>query len=83
MTDQRNHKTRTVNRAYANQAGAVFSNLWDGKVRMGLQASTLWQDFWGVEMILKRKKHGRVGQESRLAKRVAPGIYRPRKPWST
>ena len=27
MTNQRNHKTRTVNRAYANQAGAVFSNL--------------------------------------------------------
>ena len=42
MTEQRNHKTRTVNRAYANQAGAVFANLWDGKVRMGLQASTLW-----------------------------------------
>jgi hypothetical protein len=27
MTDQRNHKTRTVNRAYANQVGAMFSNL--------------------------------------------------------
>jgi len=80
MTDQRNHKTRTVNRAYANQAGAVFANLWDGKVRMGLQASTLWQDFWGVETILKQKKRGRVEQESRLTKRVAVGIYRPRKP---
>jgi hypothetical protein len=45
ITNQRNHKTRTVNRAYTNQAGAVFSNLWDGKVRMGLQALTLWQDF--------------------------------------
>jgi hypothetical protein len=83
MTDQRNHKTRTVNRAYANQAGAVFSNLWDGKVRMGLQASTLWQDFWGVETVLKRKKRGRTEQESRLTKRVAKGIYRPRKPWSS
>lgn len=83
MTDQRNHKTRTVNRAYANQAGAVFANLWDGKVRMGLQASTLWQDFWGVEIILKQKKRRRVKQESRLVKRVAIGIYRPRKPWST
>ncbi|KAM0720756.1 hypothetical protein Q7P37_004893 [Cladosporium fusiforme] len=82
MTDQRNHKTRTVNRAYANQAGAVFSNLWDGKVRMGLQASKLWQDFWGVETILKQKKRGRTEQECRLAKRVAKGIYRPRKPWS-
>jgi superfamily II DNA helicase RecQ len=83
MTDQRNHKTRTVNRAYANQAGAVFSNLWDGKVRMGLQASTLWQDFWGIETVLKRKKRGRTEQESRLTKRVAKGIYRPRKPWSS
>jgi superfamily II DNA helicase RecQ len=50
---------------------------------MGLQASTLWQDFWGVEMILKQKKRGRAEQESRLVKRVAMGIYRPRKPWST
>jgi superfamily II DNA helicase RecQ len=83
MTDQRNHKTQTVNRAYANQTGAVFSNLWDGKVRKGLQASTLWQDFWGVGTVLKRKKRGRVEQESRLVKRVAMGIYRPRKPWST
>ncbi|KAM0710533.1 hypothetical protein Q7P35_002203 [Cladosporium inversicolor] len=83
MTDQRNHKTRTVNRAYANQAGAVFSNLWDGKVRMGLQASTLWQDFWGVETVLKRKKRGRTEQDSRLTKRVAKGIYCSRKPWSS
>ena len=83
MTNQRNHKTRTVNRAYANQTGAVFAKLWDGEVRMGLQASTLWQGFWGVEMILEQKKRGRVEQESRLTKRVAMGIYCPRKPWST
>jgi superfamily II DNA helicase RecQ len=83
MTNQRNHKTRTVNRAYANQTGAVFSNLWDGKVRMGLQASTLWQDFWGVGTILKRKKRRGTEQELLLTKRVAIGIYRPRKPWST
>ncbi|KAI7295671.1 hypothetical protein KC343_g82 [Hortaea werneckii] len=70
MTDQRNHKTRTVNRAYANQAGAVFANLWDGKVRMGLQASTLWQDFWGVEIMLKQKKRGRVEQESRSSEKL-------------
>jgi hypothetical protein len=36
-----------------------------------------------VETILKQKKRGRVEQESRLMKRVAIGIYRPRKPWST
>lgn len=27
ITRQRNHKTQTVNRAYANQTGSVFSNL--------------------------------------------------------
>jgi hypothetical protein len=27
MTRQRNHKTQTVNRAYANQTRSVFSNL--------------------------------------------------------
>ncbi|KAK0822265.1 hypothetical protein LTR73_009357, partial [Friedmanniomyces endolithicus] len=26
MTRQRNHKTQTVNRAYANQTGAAFGN---------------------------------------------------------
>lgn len=41
MTRQRNHKTQTVNRVYANQTGSVFSNLWDGQIRMGLRASTL------------------------------------------
>lgn len=81
MTRQRNHKTRTVNRAYANQTGSGFSNLWDGQVRMGLKASTLWQDFWGVETIMKSKKRARVGDGPRLAKRIAMGIYRPRKPW--
>ncbi|KAI7349578.1 hypothetical protein KC320_g5979 [Hortaea werneckii] len=44
-------------------------------------ASKLWQDFWGVETILKQKKRGRTEQECRLAKRIALGIYRPRKPW--
>lgn len=83
MTEQRNHKTRTVNRAYANQAGAVFANLWDGKVRMGLKASTLWQDFWGVETILKRKRRERVEEAPGMTKRIALGVYRPRKPWSS
>jgi hypothetical protein len=50
---------------------------------MGLQASTLWQDFWGVETVLKRKKRVRTEQEFRLTKRMATGIHRPRKPWST
>ncbi|KAK5144290.1 hypothetical protein LTR32_003760 [Rachicladosporium monterosium] len=30
MTKQRNHKTQTVNRVYANQTGASFGNVWDG-----------------------------------------------------
>jgi len=82
MTRQRNHKTQTVNRAYANQTGASFGNVWDGLIRMALRASTLWQDFWGVETVLKPKKRVRVEEESRLTKRVAMGVYRPRKPWS-
>lgn len=36
-----------------------------------------------METVLKRKKRGRIEQDSRLVKRVAVGIYRPRKPWST
>jgi superfamily II DNA helicase RecQ len=82
MTRQRNHKTQTVNRAYANQTGAVFSNLWDGQIRMGLKASNLWQDFWGVDAIMKGKKRIRPTNGSKFQKRVAMGIYRPRKPWS-
>lgn len=45
MIEQRNHKTRTVNRAYANQIGAAFGNVFDGLIRTSLRASTLWQDF--------------------------------------
>ncbi|KAK6439524.1 hypothetical protein LTR95_004275 [Oleoguttula sp. CCFEE 5521] len=82
MTRQRNHKTQTVNRAYANQTGASFGNVWDGLIRTALRASTLWQDFWGVETILKPKKRGHIEEESRLTKRVAMGVYKPRKPWS-
>jgi superfamily II DNA helicase RecQ len=33
---------------------------------MGLKASTLWQDFWGVETIMKGKKRIRAVDESRL-----------------
>ena len=51
MTKQRNHATRTVNRAYANAAGPAFANAWDGLVRKGDLASTLWQEFWGVTQL--------------------------------
>ncbi|KAK4902397.1 hypothetical protein LTR49_027085 [Elasticomyces elasticus] len=39
MTEQRNHKTRTVNRAYANNtpSSATFANVYDGLVRKGLR----------------------------------------------
>jgi superfamily II DNA helicase RecQ len=82
MTKQRNHKTQTVNRAYANQTGATFGNVWDGLVRTALRASTLWQDFWGVDTILKAGKRGQREEGSRLTKRIAMGVYKPRKPWS-
>ncbi|KAK0246539.1 hypothetical protein LTS09_018316, partial [Friedmanniomyces endolithicus] len=71
MTGQRNHKTHTVNRAYANQIGAAYGNVWDGLIRMGLRASTLWQGFSGVEVTVKGQKKGRAQEESWLAKRVA------------
>lgn len=83
LTKQRNHTTRTVNRAYANQTGATFGNVWDGLIRMGLRASTLWQNFWGVETILKGKKRVRIDSESRLTKQIAMGVYRPKKAWSS
>lgn len=41
MIEQRNHKTRTVNRAYANQIGAAFGNVFDGLIKTSLRASTL------------------------------------------
>lgn len=84
MTRQRNHKTRTVNRAYANQTASTFGNVWDGLLRMNLRASILWQDFWGVDIVLgDRKRRREEGTESRLSKRIASGIHRPRRPWSS
>ncbi|KAK0859490.1 hypothetical protein LTR87_017587 [Friedmanniomyces endolithicus] len=81
MTKRRNPKTQTVNRAYANQTGASFGNVWDGLIRMNLRACTLWHEFWGNETMLKAKERRRVEGESRLRKRVAMGVYRPRTPW--
>ncbi|GJN87056.1 hypothetical protein PLIIFM63780_010638, partial [Purpureocillium lilacinum] len=49
MTKQRNHSTRTVNRAYSNQQGASFGGVWDGLVRRGLRASILWQQLWDLD----------------------------------
>lgn len=82
MTKQCNHKTQTASRAYANQTGASFSNLWDGQIRMSLRASLLWQGYWGVETMLKSKKRENDEEKSGLTKRIAMGIYHPRKPWS-
>lgn len=84
LTKMRNHTVRTANRAYANQNGANFSNTWDGLIRMGLHASTLWQDFWGLSVMVQNRKRAYEGTETpRLKKRIAMGVYRPRKPWST
>ena len=52
ITRQRNHGTRTANRAYSNQAGASFGSVWDGLVRRGLRASTLWHELWGLDTLL-------------------------------
>jgi Orsellinic acid/F9775 biosynthesis cluster protein D/Helicase conserved C-terminal domain len=87
MTQQRNHTTRTVNRAYANQQNANFGNVWDGLIRKNLRASTLWKDLWGFDSLLTgpRKRHpgeGGPSVEPRMLKRIAMGAYRPRKPVS-
>ena len=83
LTRMGNHKVRTANRAYANQTGPNFGNVWDGLIRMGLRASTLWQDFWGVNVMVRDRKRPITGaRTSRLVKRVAMGIHRPRIPWS-
>ncbi|KAK3614139.1 hypothetical protein LTR56_027447 [Elasticomyces elasticus] len=66
MTRQDIHKTRTVNRAYADPKGAAFGNVWDRLIRKALRASTLWQDFWGIETVIKVTKRVR---HFRLTKR--------------
>ena len=84
MTKQRNHTTRTVNRAYANQNNANFGNVWDGLIRRSLRASTLWKDLWGLDVVLKGKKR-RASEEAKgpaMMKKIAMGVYRPKKAWS-
>ena len=83
LTKQRNHKTRTGNPAYANQTGATLGNVWDGLIHMGLRASTLWQDFWGVETVLRNRERVADRAGGQLEKRIAMDIYWPKKPWSS
>jgi len=81
MTEQRNHKTRTVNRAYANStpSSATFANVYDGLVRKGLRASQLWQAFWGVDILFaNRKRRAAYPTAANMVKRIARGIYKPR-----
>ncbi|KAK4073554.1 hypothetical protein Purlil1_13016 [Purpureocillium lilacinum] len=59
MTKQRNHRTRTVNRAYSTQQGASFGGVWDGLVRRGLRASSLWHQFWDLDTVLAPSVHDR------------------------
>lgn len=87
MTSQRNHSTWTVNRAYANQQNNSFGNVWDGLIRRNLRASTLWKDFWGLDPLFgpthKRSRDDLNPDGPRLLKRIAQGVYRPRKTWSS
>ncbi|HEY0934969.1 MAG TPA: DEAD/DEAH box helicase, partial [Trebonia sp.] len=86
MTQQRNHSTRTVNRAYANQHNANFGNVWDGLIRRNLRASALWRDLWGLDQLLgpagKRQRDGGDVGGPQMLKKIAMGVYRPRKRWS-
>lgn len=82
MNAQRNHRTRTANRAYANQAGAAYGGAWDGLIRRGLRASQMWQDYFGVDVVLKATKRPASPAGGRLAKLQAAGIHRPRRRWA-
>jgi hypothetical protein len=89
MTRQRNHSTRTVNRAYANQQNSNFGNVWDGLIRRSLRASALWRDFWKLDALFapagggKRKRDGAEPDGPQLLKQIAMGVYRRRRTkWS-
>lgn len=64
VTGQRNHSTRTVNRAYANAMGGGFGNVWDGIVWQNMRASFLFQELWGVAALLSPSRKRRVGVSS-------------------
>lgn len=91
MTKQRNHSTHTVNHAYSNQQGMSFGSVWDGLVRRGLRASTLWHQLWGLDTLLaappdRKRDSSEAGLEAsgpRMVKRIAMGTYRRRKTWTS
>lgn len=87
ITSQRNHSSRSANIAYANASGGSYGNVWDGLIRRGLRASDLWQSYWKFDDVcVSARKRPRpleeTGSMSTGAKRVAAGIYRPRKRWT-
>lgn len=86
MTQQRNHSTRTANRAYANQQSSSFGSVWDGLIRRNLRASSLWQDLWGLDALFgagrKRKQDNLELGSTQMLKRIAVGVYQPQKRWS-
>ena len=86
MTKQRNHSTRTVNRAYANQQNAQFGNVWDGLIRRNLRASALWRDLWGLDQLFgaatgKRTQGPDDVGRPQMLKKIAMGTYCRWKAW--
>ncbi|ELR09269.1 hypothetical protein GMDG_03839 [Pseudogymnoascus destructans 20631-21] len=93
MTRQRNHSTRVMNRSYVNQLNLNFGNVWDGLIRRNERASSLWRELWDLDTVLgdavaavrKRNREAAEAAESdrpRMLKRIAVGVYQPRKRWS-
>ncbi|KAK0775796.1 hypothetical protein LTR75_016455 [Friedmanniomyces endolithicus] len=83
ITEQRNHRAQTVNRAYANRApsSSAFANLHDGLIRRGLRASHLWQAWLGVDLsFADRRRRGGALPGASMEKQIARGIYQPRSP---
>ncbi|PVH68494.1 hypothetical protein DL98DRAFT_630600 [Cadophora sp. DSE1049] len=85
MTKQRNQSTWTVNCAYANQHNANFGNIWDGLICKNLHAMTLWKDLWRLDQLLgparKRKQDSEDVSSLQMLKKIAMGVYWPRKKW--
>ncbi len=81
MTKQRNHRTRTVIRAYANRApwSTMLANLYDGLTRRSLRASQLWQVWLEVDILFadRKRKYG-ASPVASMEKRIARGVYKPR-----
>ncbi|KAK0246689.1 hypothetical protein LTS09_018171 [Friedmanniomyces endolithicus] len=77
MTEQRNHKIWTVNRANANQAlsNSTFANVYDGLIQKGLPLARILAS--EIVSANKKRKYSSL-EEASITNSTASGSYRPR-----